>query len=205
MDVSRAYTGATTAAIPHAVICYDGFHIMRWIHRALDRVFADAAVDPPSRDQLSACARSARRCAPGDQTHRRQTRTGQPDHPSQPSHRTAWHSKNHSETCIALITNPASPADCSAWIYAAKRSRIPAFVSLGKRFHAHFEPILAAIELGISNALIEASTPRSASSTPALRPPLRPNTDLNDLPLPRDYSHTTHTCHVFDAGLRSFE
>ena len=29
------------------------------------------------------------------------------------------------------------------------------FVSLGKRFAVYFEPILAAIELGISNALIE--------------------------------------------------
>lgn len=42
-----------------------------------------------------------------------------------------------------------------AWITAAKRSRIPSFVALGKRFAQHFEPILAAIELGISNALIE--------------------------------------------------
>ena len=41
------------------------------------------------------------------------------------------------------------------WITAAKRSRIPAFVSLGKRFQVYFEAILAAIELGISNALIE--------------------------------------------------
>ena len=29
------------------------------------------------------------------------------------------------------------------------------FVSLGKRFEVYFEPILAAIELGISNTLIE--------------------------------------------------
>nr|WP_234821526.1 transposase [Mycolicibacter virginiensis] len=32
---------------------------------------------------------------------------------------------------------------------------VAAFVALGKRFEAYFEPILAAIELGISNALIE--------------------------------------------------
>ncbi len=29
IDVSRACTGVTTAAVPHAVICYDDFHITR--------------------------------------------------------------------------------------------------------------------------------------------------------------------------------
>jgi transposase len=41
------------------------------------------------------------------------------------------------------------------WITAAKRSRIPAFVALGKRFQVYFEAIIAAIELGISNGLLE--------------------------------------------------
>jgi transposase len=36
MDVSRAYTGATTAALPHATICYDPFHIMQWVNRDLN-------------------------------------------------------------------------------------------------------------------------------------------------------------------------
>ena len=41
------------------------------------------------------------------------------------------------------------------WITAAKRSRIPAFVALGKRLQDHFEAVIAAVELGLSNALIE--------------------------------------------------
>ena len=41
------------------------------------------------------------------------------------------------------------------WITAAKRSRINTFVALAKRFEVYFEEIIAAIELGISNALIE--------------------------------------------------
>jgi transposase len=32
MDVSRAYTGATTSALPHATICYDPFDIMQWVN-----------------------------------------------------------------------------------------------------------------------------------------------------------------------------
>ena len=41
------------------------------------------------------------------------------------------------------------------WITAAKRSRINAFVALGKRLQVYFDAVIAAIELGISNALIE--------------------------------------------------
>ena len=41
------------------------------------------------------------------------------------------------------------------WITAAKRSRINAFVVLAKRLEVYFEEVIAAIELGISNALIE--------------------------------------------------
>ena len=41
------------------------------------------------------------------------------------------------------------------WITAAKRSRINAFVGLAKRLEVYFEAVIAAIELGISNALIE--------------------------------------------------
>ena len=53
------------------------------------------------------------------------------------------------------------------WITAAKRSRINAFVALTKRFEVYFDAIIAAIELGISNASSKASTPKSDSSTPA--------------------------------------
>ena len=41
------------------------------------------------------------------------------------------------------------------WITAAKRSRINAFVALAQRLEVYFEEVITAIELGISNALIE--------------------------------------------------
>jgi len=42
MDVSCAYTGATTSALPLATICYDPFHITQWVNRALDRVYSES-------------------------------------------------------------------------------------------------------------------------------------------------------------------
>ena len=46
IDVSKAYTGATRTHAPQATICYDPFHIMQWVNRALDRVYAEAATGP---------------------------------------------------------------------------------------------------------------------------------------------------------------
>ena len=89
MDVSSAYTEATRTHVPHAVICYDPFHIMRWANRALDAVYSEAATGPgrasmsPAQMAHHPLGAAHRR----KQTHRRQTRPGQPDRPHQPPHR----------------------------------------------------------------------------------------------------------------------
>ena len=72
------------------------------------------------------------------------------------------------------------------WITAAKRSRINAFVALGKRLEVYFEAVIAAVELGIVQRPHRRHQRQDPThQRPRLRPPLRPNTDLNDLPLPR--------------------
>ena len=50
---------------------------------------------------------------------------------------------------------PAHRQHLRRWITAAKRSRINAFVALAKRLQVYFNAVITAIELGISNALIE--------------------------------------------------
>ena len=83
----------------------------------------------------------------GEQTQRRQTGFGQPDRPHQPPHRPD----------VYRIDHPPGGARhyLRRWITAAKRSRINAFVGLAKRLEVYFEEVIAAIELGVSNALIE--------------------------------------------------
>ena len=41
------------------------------------------------------------------------------------------------------------------WINSALRSRIPAFVNLARQVRRNFEGIVAAVELGLSNARLE--------------------------------------------------
>lgn len=155
MDVSRAYTGATTTAVPHAVICYDGFHIMQWINRALDRVFAESIRLPGYATADWKTARWALRTGENKLTDDKRALVNQIACTNRRIGR-AWTLKEQARDLYRYDHEPGIARHLlKAWITAAKRSRIPAFVALSKRFQIYFEPILAAIELGISNALIE--------------------------------------------------
>lgn len=155
MDVARAYTSATTAAVPHAVICYDGFHIMQWVNRALDRVFAESIRLPGHATADWKAARWALRTGENKLNDDKRALVNQIARTNRRIGR-AWTLKEQARDLYRYDHEPGVARRLlKAWITAAKRSRIPAFVALGKRFEVYFEPILAAIELGISNALIE--------------------------------------------------
>jgi transposase len=158
MDVSRAYTGATATHVPHAVICYDPFHIMQWVNRALDRVFADAASGPAKVPMTSAQWRTTRwalRTGENKLTDDKRALVNQITRTNRRIGR-AWTLKEQLRD-LYRIDHPPGEArkHLRRWITAAKRSRIPAFFALGKRLAEHFDAVIAAVELGLSNALSE--------------------------------------------------
>jgi len=158
MDASRAYTGATTAAVPHATICYDGFHVMQWVNRALDRVYAESVTGPGRASMSTAdwkATRWALRTGENKLTDNKRALVSQVARTIRHIGR-AWTLKEQLRDVYRTDHPPGGARhDLRRWITAAKRSRIPAFVAVGKRVETYFEPILAAIELGLSNALNE--------------------------------------------------
>ena len=158
MDVSKAYTSATLTAVPHALICYDGFHIMHWINRALDRVFAEAAAGPDKVAMSSRQWRTTRWALRTGENKLTDDKRALVNEIARTNRRIgrAWTLKEQARDLYRYDHQPGVARRLlKAWITAAKRSRIPAFVALGKRFQVYFDQILAAIELGLSNALIE--------------------------------------------------
>ena len=158
MDVSSIYTAVTREYLPNATICYDGFHIMQWVNRALDRVYSDA-ITGPGRDAMSTpdwkAGRWALRIGEEKLTEDKRALVTRIARNTRHIGR-AWTLKEQARDLYRYDHEPGvARRMLKAWITAAKRSRIPAFVAVGKRFQAYFEPILAAIELRISNALIE--------------------------------------------------
>lgn len=158
MDVSSIYTAATREHLPAATICYDGFHILQWVNRALDRVFSQAAAGPDKVHMSSSQWRTTRwalRTGENNLTNDKRELVKQIAARNRRVGR-AWALKEQARDLYRYDHEPGvARALLQAWITAAKRSRIPAFVSLSKRFAVYFEAILAAIELGISNALAE--------------------------------------------------
>jgi len=158
MDVSKAYRGATETHLPKATICFDPFHIMQWVNRALDRVFAAAASGPDKVIMTSAQWRKTRwalRTGENKLTDNKRELVNAITRANRHVGR-AWTLKEQLRDLYRLDHEPgAARQRLKNWITAAKRSRIPPFTELGKRLHEHFDAVIAAVELGISNALIE--------------------------------------------------
>ncbi|ANI39038.1 ISL3 family transposase [Mycolicibacterium vaccae] len=158
MDVSKAYRGATTTHIPQATICFDPFHIMQWVNRALDRVYAESATGP-GRSSISTAdwkaGRWALRTGENKLTDNKRDLLNRITRTNRRIGR-AWTLKEQLRDLYRLEHDPGTARRLlKAWVTAAKRSRIPAFTALGKRLQEHFEAVIAAVELRISNALIE--------------------------------------------------
>lgn len=158
MDVSSIYTSATTEHLPDAVICYDGFHLMQWVNRALDRVYAESMTGPGRAAISTGEWKTGRWALRTGENKLSESKRDLVNRIARTNRRIgrAWTLKEQARDLYRYDHPPGVARRLlKAWITAAKRSRIPVFVSLGKRFQNYFEPILAAIELGISNALLE--------------------------------------------------
>jgi transposase len=158
MDVSAAYTKATRTHLPHATICFDPFHIMQWVNRALDAVYSQAATGPGRAAMTPAQWRTTRwalRTGENKLTDDKRALVNQIARTNRHIGR-AWTLKEQLRDLYRIDHPPGGARQhLRRWITAAKRSRINAFVNLAKRLEVYFEAIIAAIELGISNALIE--------------------------------------------------
>jgi transposase len=158
MDVSKAYAGATRTHLPHAVICYDPFHIMQWVNRALDAVYSEGATGPGRATMSAAQWRTTRwalRTGENKLTDDKRALVNQIARTNRHIGR-AWTLKEQLRDLYRIDHPPGGARQhLKRWITAAKRSRINAFVALGKRLQVYFEAVIAAVELGLSNALIE--------------------------------------------------
>jgi transposase len=158
MDVSKAYSAATRTHAPQATICDDPFHIMQWVNRALDRVYAEAATGP-GRAAMSTpdwkATRWALRTGENKLSDDKRALVNQIARTNRRIGR-AWTLKEQLRDVYRTHHPPGGARQyLRRWITAAKRSRINAFVALAKRLEVYFEEVITAIELGISNALIE--------------------------------------------------
>lgn len=156
---------------PNAVIAADPFHVVKWAVEALDEVRRHAW-NAARQAHLLPTGRRARQ----HRQHRahpiKQARYALWKNPENLTHRQAaqldWIAKTQPQLHRAYLLkeglrvvfrlggDPGKDA-LDHWITWARRSRIPAFVDLQRRIITHRAAIHAALDSGLSNALIEST------------------------------------------------
>jgi transposase len=158
IDMSGEYQRALRAAVPHAEIAFDPFHVVR--------LGADA-VDQVRRDEWNAHERS--HTAAGRWVkHTRWALLKAPDRQNLDQLGTLGevYIRNrrlyrafllyHQLRLLYALEDPAlAPAHLDAWIGWAARSRLAPFVKAARTLRRHRAGILAAIRLGLSNGRLE--------------------------------------------------
>lgn len=156
MDQDRGFLRAATERAPQARVCFDPFHLVRWAGRAVDAVRLSTTTElqrhmhPAERRSLRwAILKNRDRLTPTQQQAivalRRQRHVLF----------RAWELKESFRDLYRLDDPADARGYLKRWITRALRSKIRPFVLLARRVREHFEGIIAAVELGLSNSRLE--------------------------------------------------
>ena len=175
LDMGGAYAKATRTNAPHAAQCVDPFHVTKLANDAIDTTRRWAWNQARPHPQPS--PRQRRRHPPKADRHTgfakiKHTRWALLKDPAdlkasqqamlaelRATRHLLWRAYEIKESLRDLYRLPdpsqEAPAHLDAWLARACRSRIPAMVKLSQTIRTHRDQILAAVELGLSNAKLE--------------------------------------------------
>jgi transposase len=159
LDASSIYLPVARERIPQATICLDPFHLIAWTNEVLDSVYrADRpalalGTGPPG---MAAWRRTRYALRAGaehlDETHRAILNTLR-----RRRYRLwrAWELKEQLRDLYRMVDPADAPTYLRRWCTAALRSRIRGYRTLVRRIRKHFDAIIAAVQLGLSNSRLE--------------------------------------------------
>jgi transposase len=168
-DSARWMSDVIAAHCPQAVRCADPYHVVTWATEALDeqrrqawnaaRGAARGASRYKSPTGVTKMLKNARWALwknPENLTERQREQLGWIAKTNPTLHR-AWALKEGLRTVFAIAKrSPAEAVEAlDRWISWARRCRLPSFVKLQHRIVRHRDAIVASIEHGMSNALVE--------------------------------------------------
>jgi transposase len=157
---------------PNAIRCADRFHVVAWATDALDVERRRAWNQATGRVRLDMESRSQHRRATGVARQLKLARHAlwkRPENLTARQHsQLTWIEQSHPKLWRAYLLKEglrlalsrhgqAGKHALDDWIQWARRSRLPAFVNLQRKITAHRAAIDAALDSGLSNALIEST------------------------------------------------
>jgi len=166
-DAADWIAAVVAARCPGAVRCADPFHVVAWATDALDEVRRQAwntargAVSQRRAPRATGTARALK--------HARYALWKNPEHLTErQSEKLAWIAKTDPRLHRAYLLKEGlrhvfkvkgeeGKEALDRWLSWARRCRIPAFVELARKIVKHRPAIDAALEHGLSNALVEST------------------------------------------------
>lgn len=155
-------SGPVRDACPDAVLCLDPFHVAQWGSQALDTVRRQLWAELRGRGDKKAAltmqrSRFALWKAPENLTEKQAKKLATIQSTNRPLYR-AYLLKEQLRL-IVRTQGDARPL-IDGWLAWAARSRLPAFVELGRRIRRHRTALEATLNGGLSNALVESVNTR---------------------------------------------
>jgi transposase len=156
MDLGTIYRDATKRRVPHAVVCFDPFHVIQIANRALDSVYMSVGRYHPTGvgDRSWRNTRYAIRAGAEHLNDTQRELLNQLRRDRRHLYR-AWELKEELRDLYRRVDPSLARPYLKQWITRALRSRITAMVNLAGQMRRNFEGIVAAVELGLSNARLE--------------------------------------------------
>jgi transposase len=161
MDMSTIYRDAVRTHLPGATICFDPFHVIKWAGEALNATYnaANPRAAELNLDDLnpSQAWRRVRHCLRVGQESLDSTGQAIMEQLRKryPRLHRAWQLKEQLRDLYRSVDPGNAPTHLKKWITRALRSNINSFVALARRIRRNFTGIIAAVQLGLSNSLVE--------------------------------------------------
>jgi transposase len=156
MDMAVIWRGPCERSIPQADICFDPFHLIRWVNQALDEVYRAAARehgtgtgDRDWRTARYALRAGAERLTPKHRALLRKLQRSRHDLWR------AWELKEEFRALFQTVEPNDADSYLTWWIAQARNSGIGPMVTLARRIQNHFDGIVATVHWGISNSRLE--------------------------------------------------
>jgi transposase len=154
MDASPTYLPVTAERAPHARICLDPFHIIKWANAALDLVYR---AHPMPRDITGRRWRTIRHALRAGKENLRAEHRAIVNALRRGRYQLgrAWELKELLRNLYRTVAPEHARKYLKTWCTKAMRSNIAAFQTLAKRLTNHFDAVVASVELGLSNSRLE--------------------------------------------------
>ena len=179
MDMSHIYRGAAERTLPQAQICFDPFHVIKWVNEAMEQVLssvrASIAAATPAADLTTALGVAPDRGTDAGRNPKARLwrkarfllRAGAerltPEHHELLDYlrrqdlglARAWELKEGLRALYQDLDIHHARGYLDAWCTAAADSGLRPFITLARRIRRHFDGITAAVERQLSNSRLE--------------------------------------------------